>query len=338
MKNKLINSCLLFSVISLGAYAEDIETYVIRRGDTLNKIAKNFNISVKEILKYNKIKNPDLIYAGDTILIPYKNKEEIVEKNERKILKVEITPESYLEIYYKGELIGYKSSKDSAIIEVKDDKIEIGEELELNIYKENGELEEKRGVIEDKKKVVFVTFIDKNKNGELDIEDNLITDGEFIIDNKKIEISSSGETEIPGLEIGKKYEIIINSKGRNIVEKKVELKVEGESLFIPVENTLFSIDGKVEIESKPFFEKESEIYENLLLRIKNSEGIELFLLPIDKNGKFYIEELPRGEYLYDIEKVGETKIETIEKNKALIVNNENLTINLKIKGIFFNNY
>ena len=262
----------------------------------------------------------------------------IKEKNEKKILKVEVTPESYLEIYYKGELIGYKFSKDSNVVEVKNDKIEIGDELKLNLYKEDGELEEKRVLIEERKKIVFVTFIDKNKNSELDIEDNLITDGEFIIDNKKIEISSSGETEIPGLEIGKKYEVIINSKGRNIVDKKIELKVEEENVFIPVENALFSIDGKVEIDSKPFFEKESEIYENLLLRIKNIERIELFLLPIDKNGRFYIEELPRGEYLYDVEKVGETKIETIEKNKTLIVNNENLTINLKIKGIFFNNY
>lgn len=338
MKNKLINSCLLFSVISLGAYAENVETYIIRRGDTLNKIAKNFNTNVREILKYNKIKNPDLIYTGDTILLPQKNEEQIKEKNEKKILKVEVTPESYLEIYYKGELIGYKFSKDSNVVEVKNDKIEIGDELKLNLYKEDGELEEKRVLIEERKKIVFVTFIDKNKNSELDIEDNLITDGEFIIDNKKIEISSSGETEIPGLEIGKKYEVIINSKGRNIVDKKIELKVEEENVFIPVENALFSIDGKVEIDSKPFFEKESEIYENLLLRIKNIEGIELFLLPIDKNGRFYIEELPRGEYLYDVEKVGETKIETIEKNKTLIVNNENLTINLKIKGIFFNNY
>ena len=47
--------------------------YRIRRGDTLYKIAQKYNTTVNEIVKINKIQNPNKIYIGDTLLIPTKN-------------------------------------------------------------------------------------------------------------------------------------------------------------------------------------------------------------------------------------------------------------------------
>ena len=43
--------------------------YVVKEGDTLNGIARRFGISLNEILQYNDIQNPNLIYPGQTIKI-----------------------------------------------------------------------------------------------------------------------------------------------------------------------------------------------------------------------------------------------------------------------------
>lgn len=49
---------------------DNTNEYVIQKGDNLTKIANKFNTTVDELVKLNNIKNPDLIYAGDTIKIP----------------------------------------------------------------------------------------------------------------------------------------------------------------------------------------------------------------------------------------------------------------------------
>lgn len=43
--------------------------YTIKKGDTLSKIALEFNVTVAELVKINNIKNPDLIYAGASLRI-----------------------------------------------------------------------------------------------------------------------------------------------------------------------------------------------------------------------------------------------------------------------------
>jgi LysM repeat protein len=47
------------------------QTYVIKSGDTLLKIAKKFGLTVDELLAANKqIKNPNKIAVGDELIIP----------------------------------------------------------------------------------------------------------------------------------------------------------------------------------------------------------------------------------------------------------------------------
>ena len=49
--------------------------YTIEPGDTLSKIAQNHGVSVQEIMDANpKINNPNIIYVGQVIKIPYKDK------------------------------------------------------------------------------------------------------------------------------------------------------------------------------------------------------------------------------------------------------------------------
>ena len=49
--------------------------YKIQSGDTLGRIAKNFNVSVNDIITFNKIEDPDKIYADQEIIIPGKQKD-----------------------------------------------------------------------------------------------------------------------------------------------------------------------------------------------------------------------------------------------------------------------
>ncbi len=44
-------------------------TYTIQSGDTLTAIGRKYNVSVNDLVAWNNIKNPDLIYAGDTLKI-----------------------------------------------------------------------------------------------------------------------------------------------------------------------------------------------------------------------------------------------------------------------------
>ena len=50
-----------------GTYVQ--QTYVVQAGDTLTKIAKMFNTTVKKLAEYNNIENPNLIYVGQVIKI-----------------------------------------------------------------------------------------------------------------------------------------------------------------------------------------------------------------------------------------------------------------------------
>lgn len=46
--------------------------------DTLYKIARNYNSTISNILKFNTIPNPDLIYVGQKIVIPLSPPEAII--------------------------------------------------------------------------------------------------------------------------------------------------------------------------------------------------------------------------------------------------------------------
>lgn len=45
------------------------QTYIVKRGDNLTKIAKMYGVTVSDLVKWNDIKNPNLIYPGQKILI-----------------------------------------------------------------------------------------------------------------------------------------------------------------------------------------------------------------------------------------------------------------------------
>lgn len=49
------------------------DIYEIKKGDTLYKISKEFNVNTKLLAELNGLKLDDYIYAGDAVLIPKKD-------------------------------------------------------------------------------------------------------------------------------------------------------------------------------------------------------------------------------------------------------------------------
>lgn len=48
---------------------EPEQTYTVKRGDNLTKIARMYGVTVADLVKWNNIKNPNLIYPGQVLII-----------------------------------------------------------------------------------------------------------------------------------------------------------------------------------------------------------------------------------------------------------------------------
>jgi len=57
------------------------KTIIVKRGDTLSKLAVEYKASVNEIVELNQIKNRNLIYVGEILKIPYSPRENKGETN-----------------------------------------------------------------------------------------------------------------------------------------------------------------------------------------------------------------------------------------------------------------
>lgn len=53
-------------------------TYIVKPGDTLSRIASDYNTTVENVLKFNSIPNPNLIYPNQQIILPLSPPEAII--------------------------------------------------------------------------------------------------------------------------------------------------------------------------------------------------------------------------------------------------------------------
>ena len=67
---EIINESELLNVG--GGYSGQCFVYVIQKGDCLSVLAQRYGTTVATLCELNNIKNPNLIYAGNKLLIPYK--------------------------------------------------------------------------------------------------------------------------------------------------------------------------------------------------------------------------------------------------------------------------
>lgn len=70
--NSISNPDLIYAgrTLRIPVTSSGTQKYVIRRGNTLSGIAQRYNTTVKELVRLNGITNPNLIYAGDTLIVP----------------------------------------------------------------------------------------------------------------------------------------------------------------------------------------------------------------------------------------------------------------------------
>ena len=331
---------------------DDVRTgiYTVKVGDTLGGIAQRYGVSSREIKKLNedKISDRNVIYPGMKLVVPGTNNEKIenenkitleTEENKQKVLKLEVGSDSYVELYYEGKIIGYKTAKDQSIINIQGDILKLGDKIQIKSYSQDGKIEEKEVEI-DSKKITFITFIDNNDNNELDISDTLVTSGKIETEIEKHDIDFLGTAEFRKLEIGKTYDFIINSEDKNIINKKIQIKIDNDKIYIPIKNKIYSIEGKLNItSSKGLFAKKNKYRnEDILIRMKNEMGYDVALLPVSEDGKFFIEEISKGNYYCDIEHISMKGIEIISKDQKISINDaKNIELNVEKKGgIFFN--
>ena len=74
IENNIVNVNLIYIgqrlVIPINSgYTPNYTMYKIRRGDTLWSISRRYGVSIAQIVRLNRIPNPNLIYAGDVIRI-----------------------------------------------------------------------------------------------------------------------------------------------------------------------------------------------------------------------------------------------------------------------------
>jgi nucleoid-associated protein YgaU len=66
-----------------GNYDDEKKEYTVSKGDTLGKIGKSFGVAWRDIFEKNKetlkSKNPNLIYPGEKLIIPIKEKPKVDE-------------------------------------------------------------------------------------------------------------------------------------------------------------------------------------------------------------------------------------------------------------------
>ena len=73
VRNNIANVNLIYTgqvlIIPSRSVNTNYITYKIKRGDTLWSISRRYGVSIAYLVKLNRIKNPNLIYAGSNILI-----------------------------------------------------------------------------------------------------------------------------------------------------------------------------------------------------------------------------------------------------------------------------
>lgn len=62
--------------------------YVVKRGDNLTRISKAYNVTIADLVKWNNIKNPNLIYVGQKLIVGYNSPTPVPPEPEKVYYKV----------------------------------------------------------------------------------------------------------------------------------------------------------------------------------------------------------------------------------------------------------
>lgn len=90
MKKILIAVLMSLMIFPSLSFAQNMDTYIVQKGDSLWKIAVKYQIGVKEIIQANpQFENPDMIYPNDKVNVPNIDATKNVEVQVQKLVNQE---------------------------------------------------------------------------------------------------------------------------------------------------------------------------------------------------------------------------------------------------------
>ena len=90
-----------YSVTSVGENA----TYIVKKGDTLTRIAKIYNVNISNLVTWNDIKNPNLIYPNEKIIIKPTNNNYLIKYTVKEDETISFIAKSYNVSIYELEVV-----------------------------------------------------------------------------------------------------------------------------------------------------------------------------------------------------------------------------------------
>ena len=93
MKTKLAGFAVVLAFLAPSlTFAQETKTYTVKAGDTLSEIAETYNTTVEKLAKLNNIKNVDLIYVDQVLVIDGESPVAETTTTEAPVATVEETP------------------------------------------------------------------------------------------------------------------------------------------------------------------------------------------------------------------------------------------------------
>jgi lipoprotein-anchoring transpeptidase ErfK/SrfK len=110
MRSRYFFFSLLIAVGLILITASPAYAYTVRRGDTLSLLAKRFKAPLNRLIQANRIKNPNLIYVGQQLIIPKSQATTIPPQKSLTNVWVEISLNKQKLSLYQGRKIIFKTS------------------------------------------------------------------------------------------------------------------------------------------------------------------------------------------------------------------------------------
>ncbi len=93
MKTKFAGFAVVLAFLAPSlTFAQETKTYTVKAGDTLSEIAETYNTTVEKLAKLNNIKNVDLIYVDQVLVIDGEAPVAETTTTEAPVAEVEETP------------------------------------------------------------------------------------------------------------------------------------------------------------------------------------------------------------------------------------------------------
>ena len=93
MKTKLAGFAVVLAFLAPSlTFAQETKTYTVKAGDTLSEIAETYNTTVEKLAKLNNIKNVDLIFIDQVLVIDGEAPVAQTTTTEAPVAEVEETP------------------------------------------------------------------------------------------------------------------------------------------------------------------------------------------------------------------------------------------------------